>query len=90
MRTKKGFVLRELCGENLLVASGKENIDFSSIISLNESAAFLWGHVQDKEFDANTLATLLTGEYDIDYDTALKDAQSLIEKWIQAGIVETD
>ncbi len=90
MRTKKGFVLRELCGECLLVASGKENIDFSSIISLNESAAFLWRQVQDKEFDDKALATLLTGEYAIDYDTALKDVQALIEKWAQAGIIETD
>ena len=40
MKTKKGFNLRTICGENIIVAEGVENIDFSRIISMNESAAF--------------------------------------------------
>jgi hypothetical protein len=31
MRTKKGFELRELCGEQVIVGQGVENIDFSKI-----------------------------------------------------------
>ena len=42
MKIKKGFVLRDICGENIIVAEGKENIDFTKIISMNESAALLW------------------------------------------------
>ena len=34
MKTKKGFVLRNVCGENIIVAEGKENIDFTKIISI--------------------------------------------------------
>ena len=42
MKIKDGFELREVCGEYVILSSGMENIDFSKIISLNESAAFLW------------------------------------------------
>ena len=42
MKAKKGFKLRDVCGEKIIVAEGKENIDFSNIISMNESAAYLW------------------------------------------------
>ena len=42
MRIKNGFELRKLFQENVLLASGEENIDFSKIISMNESAAFMW------------------------------------------------
>lgn len=42
MKTKIGFNLRQVCGENIIVAEGEENIDFSNIISMNESSAFLW------------------------------------------------
>ena len=35
MKIKKGFVLRDICGENIIVAEGKENIDFTKIISMN-------------------------------------------------------
>ncbi len=66
MKTKKGFKLRTICGENIIVAEGIENIDFSRIISMNESAAYLWQHIQGADFDADTLTKLLLEEYDID------------------------
>lgn len=88
MKVKKGFVLRNICGENIIVAEGKENIDFTKIISMNESSAFLWNNVKDTEFDAETLKTLLCGEYEVDDATAAKDAKALLAKWQDAGIVE--
>ena len=42
MRIKDGFELREICGEHVILSHGMDNIDFSKIISLNETAAFLW------------------------------------------------
>ncbi len=88
MKIKQGFELRTICGEAIIVAHGIENIDFSKIISLNESAAYLWRNVVDKEFDANTLAHLLTEEYDVDEATALADAQKVIQDWSNAGLAE--
>ena len=88
MKIKQGFELRTICGEAIIVAHGIENIDFSKIISLNESAAYLWRNVVYKEFDANTLAHLLTEEYDVDEATALADAQKVIQDWSNAGLAE--
>ena len=56
---KKGFKLRQVCGENIIVAEGRENIDFSKIISMNETAAFLWEKTDNMEFDKSTLVSLL-------------------------------
>ena len=94
MKARKGFNLREVCGEQIIVAEGKENIDFTSIVSMNESSAFLWRSIQDKEFTIDDLADLLIGEYMIDEntpldrETALADAKAVLEKWIEADIVE--
>ena len=89
MRAKKGFNLRTVCGENIIVAEGKENIDFSNIISMNESSAYLWKKVQEMDsFDEEVLAKLLTEEYEVDDATALKDAKTLAEQWLTAGIAE--
>ena len=88
MKTKKGFKLRTICGENIIVAEGVENIDFSRIISMNESAAFLWKNIQGTDFDAEKLTKLLLEEYDVDESTASNDAQTLIAKWLEAGIIE--
>ena len=59
MKTKKGFKLRTVCGENIIVAEGIENVDFSRIISMNETSAYLWKNIQGIDFDENTLAGLL-------------------------------
>lgn len=88
MKTKKGFKLRNVCGENIIVADGIENIDFSRIISMNESAAYLWSNIQGQEFDADKLVSLLLDEYDTDEATARADVMQLIDKWKEAGIIE--
>lgn len=88
MKTKKGFVLRNVCGENIIVAEGKENIDFTKIISMNETAAYLWKNVEGKEFDSDTLMSLLINEYEVDDATANKDAKNIAKQWIETGIAE--
>ena len=54
---------------------------------MNESAAFLWKAVEDKEFDADTLINLLMEEYDITREVAQKDVASLLETWEHAEII---
>ncbi len=88
MRIKKGFVLRDVCGEKIVVAEGKENIDFTKIISMNESAAFLWENVKDIDFDVDMLKTLLCSEYDVEEATALADSQTILNQWVEADVVE--
>ena len=87
MKKKNGFNRRTVCGEKIIVAEGKENIDFSNIIVLNESAAYLWEKVSDNEFTAEEMAKWLTEEYDIDEETAKRDANTLAKQWMEAGII---
>ena len=87
MKTKKGFVLRSLGKEFILVAEGLEAADANKLISMNESAAFLWKAVDDKEFDSNTLINLLMEEYGIDREVAEKDVAALLETWGKAEII---
>ena len=87
MKKKKGFELRDVCGENIIVASGIENIDFNHIISMNESAVFLWKNIAE-EFTIEQLTEILQQEYDVDAATAQKDVTTLVKQWKEAGIVE--
>lgn len=88
MRIKKGFELRDVCGEKVIVASGLENIDFSKIISLNESAAYLWEKLQGADFSVQDAVDRLTEAYDVSPETALTDAGELLARWRELGIVE--
>ena len=88
MRIKKGFELREVCGEHIIVAYGRENINFNKVISLNESATFLWENIIDKDFDAETLTSLLQQEYEVDAETERRDATALLDEWTKVGLTE--
>lgn len=91
MKVKNGFNLREVCGEHIIVAEGDENIDFSNIISMNESSAYLWEEVQKMgTFTVNNLVELICNQYEIDETTARKDAIALAAQWGTAGIIEGD
>ena len=67
-------------------------MDFSNIISMNESSAFLWNEVQGSEFTIEDMAKILTDNYQIDDNTplpmatALAAAQAVARQWWEWGI----
>ena len=87
MKTVPGFTLRPLGKEFIITAESIKQINFNRMISLNESAAYLWKSVDDKDFTPEDLANLLCDRYEIDYATALQDSQAIAAKWKEAGIV---
>lgn len=87
MKKKKGFVLRRIAGEAIIVGESVELIDFSSIVSLNNSAAYVWEALGDAPFDEETVARLLTARYEVDAATARNDARELLDGWLEAGII---
>ena len=88
MRTKKGYTLRPLGQEYILVAEGLDVADSTRMISLNSTAAFLWQEVEGKEFDAQTLADILIDNWKISPETAENDVAALLKSWVAAEIVE--
>lgn len=88
MKIKPGFELRCVCGAYVIVAYGEDNIDFSKVISFNESAAVLWKAVIGKEaFSVEDMAAALEAEYEVEHDTALNDAQSVADEWKELGLL---
>ena len=55
---------------------------------MNESAAYLWNKVLGTEFTVDDLVHLLLDEYEVDEATARTDAEALVQKWLEAGIIE--
>lgn len=86
MKLKSGFGLRDVCGEKVLVAEGLENIDFSKIVALNETSAYLWENLEGKEFEVKDMVALLREEYDVSVEMAERDCNELANKWIEAGL----
>ena len=89
MKIKKGFQLQNVCGEHIIIPAGEENIDFSHIISLNPTAAYLWEKIAEKvEFTIEDMAQLLLDEYEVEADVALEDCKLIAERWAEMGLID--
>ena len=78
MKLKKGFVLREVAGETVVVPTGAE-LNFNGMITLNESAKLLW-HALENETSQEELIKIILGEFNVDEATAERDVALFIEK----------
>lgn len=88
MRTIEGFKLRKLGNEYILVGESMALINFNKMITLNETAAFLWSEAEKGEFDASSLCKALCAEYEVSPEQAMTDVTATIESWKEAGVIE--
>ena len=87
IKTKPGFLLREIGQTYIVVPVGAEAQKFNGIIKLNKTGKFLWETIsQGIEFE--DLINAVLDEYDIDEEIARKDAQAFVEKANAANLIE--
>ena len=89
MKQKDGFVLRQVCGENVIVGEGLGAIDFGKLLSLNETAAWLWQKAKELgDFTVEQLADALCEEYEVDAETARHDVAQITAAWKESGVID--
>lgn len=93
MKTIEGFKLRKLGNEYILVGETMALINFNKMITLNETAGFLWEQAEKAtsthgSFTASELCKALCDEYEVDPSQAMTDVDNTIKEWINAGVVD--
>ncbi len=84
MKIAEGYILRQIADAYVVVPLTSPLVDFKSIISLNESGAFLWAQMEQDTTEEALLAAMLK-EYDIDEATEqalLQNLQALGQKTV--------
>ena len=67
MKIKEGFMLRNVAGNYVVVAVGEASKNFSCVITLNGSGAFLWEQLT-KDVTEEQLLQALLNEYEVSED----------------------
>ncbi len=86
MKLKNGFVLREVAGQTMVVATGEASKDFHGMIRLNETGKLVWQGVAEGK-TADEIAEGMTKIFAVDRGQALADVRALISKMQAAGIL---
>ena len=87
MKIAKEFILREIAGESVLVPTGDTTQEFNGLITLTDTAKFIWEHVE-KVDSFEELLNLMLDEYDVDRETLERDAYLFVDQLIGTGFVE--
>lgn len=85
---KKDFLIHTIANEKILIGNGEE-INFSRILLLNETAAFVITELQKHEqpISAEELAESLQATFEVEHDEALIDVQELLYQLKEQDIV---
>ncbi|WP_025725634.1 PqqD family protein [Acholeplasma granularum] len=78
MKIKKGFILKEVSNQIIVVPVGEAAIKFHGMITLNETGKFLFENLKD-DISLEDLTLRLIENYDVDPKRAYKDCEMFIE-----------
>ena len=87
MKIKQGFVMRDVAGQAVAIATGEARKSFHGMVKLNDTGAVIWNGIE-KGLDEAEIAEQLTASYDVEVGQALKDVESFIARMRDAGLVE--
>lgn len=86
MKLSDQFILRNICGDSLLVPLGDKSREYNGIFTLSETGAFILTRILDDKDESET-ASLLSQEFDIDYQSAYDDTVSFISSLKEYGVL---
>ena len=87
MKIKKGFVLRVVGGENVVVPVGAMSKVFHGMINLNETGAFMWKFFSEEHTLEEGVAALRS-EYEVEEERATADVQKFMKTVLDNGFAE--
>lgn len=87
MKIKEGFVLRKIASSWMVVPLGDRAEELNGIISLNETAAFLWEYLQEEHTQEEAVAAIVA-EFDVAPELAQKDVAALLANMKAAGLLD--
>ena len=88
MKIKKGFIIENHSGQNILVYKGSEKISFTQNIVLSETAVFLWRYLEKNNATKAQMLGALIEAFDISTVLALGDIDTFVKTLKANGIIE--
>lgn len=88
---KKDFLIHTIANEKVLIGNG-EQINFSKMLVLNDTAAFVIEELQkqDAPIALEELAQSLHEHFEVEYDVAFSDVKELINQLQEQEVVMTE
>ena len=78
MKKTEGYIVKRLEDEYLVLPTGKRTEEGNEVISLSETAGFIYLHAEEAE-NIDELAQIVGKEYGIDSSEVYEDVKSVVK-----------
>ena len=87
MKLKEGFILRKVANTDVVIPVGNNIANFNGIITLNETAAFLWNLLK-QGVELPAMVEAIVAEFEVSKETAQVDVEEFTKQLQEADMLE--
>ncbi len=87
MKIKDGFILKNVAGSKIVIATGEQKMNFNGVITFNDVGAEVF-NMLDGTNSVEYIAKSIAEKYSVSEDLVMGDVTKLIEKMKAHGLVE--
>lgn len=84
----KKLTLKNIGRSYMLVESNGEDVNMTNVYSMNDTAAWLWKHIDTSDGNIEEIAAAMCEEYDVDSATAMADITQQFSQWREMKLIE--
>lgn len=89
MKLNSEYILRTVAGEPVIVPTGSSTQKINGLITLNDSAAFLWECVA-KGLEREEIIKKVKEEFDVEESEAVSNVNGFLDMLLEQGFAEAD
>lgn len=87
MQINQDFTIQQVGASYIAVPVGKTSMSFHGMIRLNETGAFLWKLMAERDCTEEELVQALLAEYEVEREIAARDVHTIIEQLEKSGVL---
>ena len=88
MKIKEGFVVREVAGTYLALATGELSKIYNGSITLNSSAKFIFDNMQTETTKEEVVKKMLDYYVDLDENTAMQAVDEFVSRLEEENLID--
>lgn len=87
MKIKDGFILKDVAGSKIVIATGAQRINFNGVITFNDVGAEVF-NMLDGTNSVEDIISKISADYNVDSNIVKNDVEKLIEKMRKHNLID--
>lgn len=87
MKIKDGYILKEVAGSNIVIATGKQKLNFNGIMTFNSVGADVF-NMLDGTNSVDEIVAKIANDYGVSVERVKTDVENLIKKMKEHNLLD--